>query len=41
VYEKLGFVREGRLRQDHYREGRYVDVLVMGLLREEWRPDDA
>jgi RimJ/RimL family protein N-acetyltransferase len=36
-YEKVGFVREGLLRQDHYRDGAYVDVVVMGLLREDWR----
>ena len=35
VYEKLGFRVEGRLRQDTFREGRYWDTLVMGVLREE------
>ena len=34
-YEKLGFVLEGRLRQDRYQDGRYLDTLVMGLLRDE------
>lgn len=34
-YEKLGFVHEGRLRQDRYQDGRYLDTLVMGLLRDE------
>jgi RimJ/RimL family protein N-acetyltransferase len=36
VYEKVGFRVEGRLRQETYRNGRYWDVIVMGLLREEW-----
>jgi RimJ/RimL family protein N-acetyltransferase len=36
TYEKVGFRREGVLRQDHYRDGRYGNTLVMGLLREEW-----
>ncbi len=36
VYEKAGFVREGRLRQAHYHQGNYVDVLMMGILRDEW-----
>jgi RimJ/RimL family protein N-acetyltransferase len=36
-YEKAGFVMEGRLRQGHYHNGQYYDVLIMGLLREEWR----
>lgn len=36
AYEKAGFQREGVLRQEGYRHGRYWDVWVMGLLREEW-----
>jgi ribosomal-protein-alanine N-acetyltransferase len=36
VYEKVGFRREGVLRQDCYREGRYWDTIVMAILREEW-----
>jgi RimJ/RimL family protein N-acetyltransferase len=35
-YEKTGFRLEGRLRQDRYREGRYLDTLVMGVLRDEF-----
>lgn len=38
-YEKVGFVREGILRQDHYSEGEYHDVIVMGILREEWKAE--
>ena len=36
AYEKAGFRREGRLRREFYRAGEYVDVLVMGILREEF-----
>jgi [ribosomal protein S5]-alanine N-acetyltransferase len=36
VYERVGFRTEGRLRQDTYRDGRYWDVIAMGLLRAEW-----
>jgi RimJ/RimL family protein N-acetyltransferase len=39
LYEKLGFVLEGRLRQHQYKGGKYLDVLVMGLLRDEYRRD--
>jgi len=35
-YRSCGFVEEGRLRQDEYYNGAYDDVLVMGILREEW-----
>lgn len=36
VYEKLGFSKEGVLRQDVFSKGDYHDTLVMGILREEW-----
>ncbi len=35
-YEKCGFQPEGRLRRAEYHDGRYVDELVMGVLREEF-----
>jgi RimJ/RimL family protein N-acetyltransferase len=35
-YEKVGFVREGILRQETFRAGRYWDTIVMAILREEW-----
>jgi len=36
AYEKAGFIREGRLRQAEYHQGKFVDVLVMSILRSEW-----
>jgi len=35
-YRKCGFQQEGRLRQDRFRHGRYWDMIVMGILREEF-----
>jgi RimJ/RimL family protein N-acetyltransferase len=35
-YERCGFVHEGRLRQQIFRDGDYHDQIVMGLLRQEW-----
>jgi RimJ/RimL family protein N-acetyltransferase len=35
-YEKCGFVREGLLRERRLRFGEPIDMLVMGILREEW-----
>lgn len=35
-YRKVGFVEEGRLRQRDWRDGAYHDVLIMGILRDEW-----
>ena len=34
-YEKVGFQVEGRLRQDRFRDGRYFDTVIMGLLGGE------
>ena len=36
AYRACGFVEEGRLREDDYVDGRYVDTLVMSILRPEW-----
>ena len=39
LYEKCGFQAEGTLRQALWRHGGYQDVVVMSVLREEWRGD--
>jgi RimJ/RimL family protein N-acetyltransferase len=36
AYEKAGFVREGVLRQEQYRNFRYYDVIRMSILRTEY-----
>jgi RimJ/RimL family protein N-acetyltransferase len=36
TYEKLGFVREGHLIEDHWIDGEPNDQLVMGILRDEF-----
>lgn len=36
VYQKVGFVHEGCLRQAAYRNGQYVDEYRFAILREEW-----
>ena len=37
LIEKSGFHKEGTLRQAKYLQGRYYDIYVYGLLREEWK----
>lgn len=37
LLESLGFEEEGRIRRDRFIDGRYVDTLQYGLLREDWR----
>ena len=41
VLEKLGFVREGTMREDCVVDGEVSDSWVYGLLRREWRPPSA
>lgn len=36
-YLKCGFVEEGRLRQAFFRDGQYHDILLMGLLAEDFQ----
>ena len=34
-YEKLGFQKEGVFREHAYKDGQYLDQVIMGLLRSE------
>jgi RimJ/RimL family protein N-acetyltransferase len=36
MYEKLGFVVEGRRRENHWSRGRFWDEILMGVTAEEW-----
>ncbi|UPV74030.1 GNAT family N-acetyltransferase [Halorussus limi] len=36
LVERLGFAEEGRLREHVFLEGAYRDVVLYGLLRDEW-----
>jgi RimJ/RimL family protein N-acetyltransferase len=36
AYEKAGFVHEGRLRQAEFKDGKYIDILVMSMLKDEF-----
>jgi diamine N-acetyltransferase len=40
-YEKAGFKMEGRLRQDRYMDGQYIDVFLMSVLRSEWKNEEV
>lgn len=35
-FTRAGFTEEGILRQEAWKDGRYEDVVVMGILRDEW-----
>ena len=36
LHRTLGFSREGVLREDVYKNGKYNDVFLYGVLKEEW-----
>lgn len=39
VVEKLGFEREGVLREHHYLNGEYKDMHLYGVFRSDWEAD--
>lgn len=36
IWEKLGFTKEGELREQVYREGEFEDTYLYGVLKDEW-----
>ncbi len=36
LYQRLGFQQEGVLRDVQFRQGRYLDMIVMGMLEDEF-----
>lgn len=37
TYRRLGFIKEGELRSHVYSNGSYDSLLLMGMLRSEWK----
>jgi diamine N-acetyltransferase len=35
LYKKIGFVEEGKLRKAVYKNGQYIDLIYMAILKEE------
>ncbi|KAF8272245.1 acyl-CoA N-acyltransferase [Lactarius quietus] len=36
AYRKVGFVEEGRLRKALWKGGKFVDIILMAILEDEW-----
>lgn len=36
-YTGLGFIKEGRLREAYYIDGKYYDAVILGLLKKDYR----
>jgi RimJ/RimL family protein N-acetyltransferase len=41
AYEKIGFEREGRLRQALQRDGDFHDAILMSILAHKWRGNES
>lgn len=41
AYEKLGFEREGLLRQALWRDGGFHDAILMSVLAQDWRENET
>ncbi|MFW6083312.1 MAG: GNAT family N-acetyltransferase [Thermoplasmatota archaeon] len=37
IWEKLNFKKEGVMREASFKNGKYVNVLIYGLLKKEWK----
>jgi len=37
AYKKIGFKREGLLREENYFNGKFVDCIRFGILRKEFK----
>jgi RimJ/RimL family protein N-acetyltransferase len=37
AYEKAGFIMEGRMRQAEYHDWKFLDVLLMSVLKSDWK----
>ena len=40
VYEKVGFVKEGTLRQAMYYDNHYIDFVLMAIIKEDWEKNN-
>lgn len=36
IYNKIGFVQEGVVRESLYRSGKWHDIIIMGILKREY-----
>jgi len=41
AYHACGFIEEGRLRAHVWSNGAYIDLVYMGILRDEWQAQSA
>ena len=37
IYEKCGFTIEGKKRESNYKNGKYLNTIIMSILENEWK----
>lgn len=37
IWEKLNFKKEGIMREASFKDGKYVNILIYGILKKEWK----
>lgn len=37
LYEKIGFIKEGVKRKAKYKNGKFIDMIMMSILKEDWK----
>lgn len=40
LYEKCGFIREGIKRESNYKNGEYISMIFMSILKTEWKESE-
>jgi RimJ/RimL family protein N-acetyltransferase len=41
ICERIGFVEEGRMREEYFHDGKWHDMIRLGMLAREWLPKFA
>jgi len=41
AYQKAGFVDDGRMCEAVFKNGRYDDIIIMSVLRSEWKTQES
>ena len=39
IYEKIGFIKEGVMRDQYYSEGKYWDSTILSMLSSDWKKE--
>ena len=40
IYENIGFIKEGVMREQYYNDGKYWDSTILSMLKSEWEKNN-